>query len=72
MPTWLAVSMTAVLFSLKYALVDASLGRLIAMTVFGAICGIVAARKNWHHSAALSVFASLATILLNLVLGAYL
>jgi len=51
--TPLAIGLTAVLFSLKHALVDASLGRLLTLIAFGVICGVVAQRNSWRRSAAL-------------------
>jgi membrane protease YdiL (CAAX protease family) len=53
LPAPFAIGVTAVLFSLKHAFVDASLGRLLALIAFGAICGIVAQRNDWRRSAAL-------------------
>ncbi|HEX7433087.1 MAG TPA: CPBP family glutamic-type intramembrane protease [Anaerolineaceae bacterium] len=60
-PKWLADGLTAALFSFKQVLVDASLGRLLALTAFGVICGIVAAGKDWRQPAALHLFANTAT-----------
>jgi len=66
-----AIGLTAVLFSLKHALVDASLGRLLAIVAFGIVCGIVARRGNWNRSAALHIIvntvATIATIVMGLV-----
>lgn len=45
------LSLTAVLFSLKHAIVDASLGRLLLLTGFGIVVGIVAYRKGWESAA---------------------
>jgi membrane protease YdiL (CAAX protease family) len=59
----LAIGTTAVLFSLKHALVDASLGRLMALIAFGVITGIVAQAGSWRQSAALHmVVNTLATV----------
>jgi membrane protease YdiL (CAAX protease family) len=49
--TAVGVAVTAVCFSLKHALVDASLGRLLAITAAGAILGVVALRASWKVSA---------------------
>lgn len=43
--------LTAILFSLKHAIVDASLGRLLLLTGFGIVVGIVAHRKGWESAA---------------------
>jgi membrane protease YdiL (CAAX protease family) len=48
-----AIGLTAVLFSLKHVVVDASLGRFLTLVVFGVICGVVAQRSSWRRSAAL-------------------
>jgi membrane protease YdiL (CAAX protease family) len=48
-----AIGLTAVLFSLKHALVDAFLGRFLTLVAFGVICGVVAQRHSWRNSAAL-------------------
>jgi membrane protease YdiL (CAAX protease family) len=52
-PVPLAIGLTAILFSLKHTLVDASLGRFLTLIAFGAICGVVAQRTSWRRSAAL-------------------
>ena len=36
-----AIGLTAVLFSLKHAVVDASLRRFLTLVAFGVICGVV-------------------------------
>lgn len=69
LPKGLAIGLTAVLFSLKQVVVDASLGRLLALIAFGVICGIVAAGKDWRQSAALHLFANTATSMMDLVFG---
>jgi membrane protease YdiL (CAAX protease family) len=43
--------LTAFLFSLKHVIVDASLGRLLFLTFFGVVVGIIAYRKNWKSAA---------------------
>ncbi len=55
LPTPFAIGLTAILFSLKHTLVDASMGRLLTLIAFGVICGIVAQRSSWRHSAALHI-----------------
>ncbi|MHB1134900.1 MAG: CPBP family intramembrane glutamic endopeptidase [Chloroflexota bacterium] len=53
-----AIGLTAVFFSLKHAVVDASLGRFLTLVAFGVICGVVAQRTNWRRSAALHMVAN--------------
>jgi membrane protease YdiL (CAAX protease family) len=48
LPVPFAIGLTAVLFSLKHALVDASLGRFLTLIAFGIICGVVAQRNSWN------------------------
>jgi membrane protease YdiL (CAAX protease family) len=64
-----AIGLTAVLFSLKHALVDASLGRFLALVAFGVICGTVAQRKSWRHSAALHMVANTVATVIGLIFG---
>jgi membrane protease YdiL (CAAX protease family) len=62
-----ALAVTAVLFSVKHAIVDASLGRLLAITAGGLVLGIVAyraghgddRRDGWHASAVSHVVGNL-------------
>jgi len=61
--------LTAILFSLKHALVDASLGRFLALIAFGAICGVVAQRNGWRRSAALHMVANTILTIMGLVFG---
>lgn len=68
-PTPLAIGLTAILFSLKHALVDASLGRFLALIAFGVICGVAAQRSSWRGSAALHIVANMITTVLGLVFG---
>lgn len=64
------IAFAAVLFSLKHALVDASLGRLLNLTAFGVV-GVVASRTSWRASAVSHVaLNSLFTV--NVVIGAFL
>ena len=64
-----AIGLTAILFSFKHALVDASLGRFLTLMAFGIICGIVAQRSTWRSSAALHIFVNTASTLMGLTLG---
>lgn len=68
-PAWLAIGITAVLFSFKHVLVDASWGRFLTLTAFGIICGIAAKQKNWKSSAALHIFINTITTVMGLILG---
>jgi membrane protease YdiL (CAAX protease family) len=61
---------TAALFSLKHAIVDASLGRLLALTAFGLVLGALAARRGWRASALAHALANTAATLLALAAGA--
>ncbi len=69
LPTGLAIGLTAVLFSLKHAIVDASLGRLLALIAFGVICGVVAQRDSWRRSAALHMVANTVVTVIGLIVG---
>ena len=64
-----AIGLTAVLFSLKHALVDASLGRFLTLIAFGVICGVVAQRNSWRGSAALHLVANTILTVMGLILG---
>jgi membrane protease YdiL (CAAX protease family) len=65
----LAIGITAVCFSLKHVLVDASLGRVLTITALGIIFGISAHRKSWKASAALHIFINTLSSIMALVLG---
>jgi membrane protease YdiL (CAAX protease family) len=69
LPIPLAIGMTAVLFSLKHVLVDASLGRFLALIAFGAVCGVVAQRNSWRRSAALHMVANTIVSVIGLFFG---
>jgi membrane protease YdiL (CAAX protease family) len=69
LPAALAIGVTAILFSLKHALVDASLGRFLALIAFGVICGVVAQRSSWRRSAALHMVVNTITTIAGLILG---
>jgi membrane protease YdiL (CAAX protease family) len=64
-----AIGLTAVLFSLKHALVDASLGRFLTLVAFGVICGVVAQRNSWRRSAALHMVANTILTVMGLIFG---
>jgi membrane protease YdiL (CAAX protease family) len=64
-----AIGLTAVLFSLKHVLVDASLGRFLTLVTFGVICGIVAQRTSWRRSAALHLVANTVLTVASLIFG---
>lgn len=64
-----AIGLTAVLFSLKHALVDASLGRFLTLVAFGVICGVVAQRNSWRRSAALHMVANTVLTVMGLIFG---
>jgi membrane protease YdiL (CAAX protease family) len=67
LPIPLAIGLTAVLFSLKHAFVDASLGRFLTLIAFGVICGVVAQRNSWRRSAALHMVVNTITTVVGLV-----
>ena len=64
-----AIGLTAVLFSLKHAVVDASLGRFLTLVAFGVICGVVAQRDDWRRSAALHMVANTILTVMSLIFG---
>jgi membrane protease YdiL (CAAX protease family) len=66
-PWALAIGTTAVLFSLKHVVVDASWDRFLTLMAFGCICGIVARRNSWRSSAVLHLFVNTVTTLVGLV-----
>jgi len=51
----LAIGITAVCFSLKHVVVDASFGRALTLAALGIIFGMFAHRKGWRASAALHI-----------------
>lgn len=61
LPASVAIATTAILFSLKHVMVDASWGRFLTLVAFGAICGVVAHRHSWRSSAALHMIVNTAT-----------
>jgi membrane protease YdiL (CAAX protease family) len=69
LPGAVAIGMTAILFSLKHVVADASWGRFLTLVVFGIICGIVAQRHTWRSSAALHLVVNTATTVVGLALG---
>ena len=64
-----AIGLTAVLFSLKHAVVDASLGRFLTLVAVGVICGVVAQRNSWRSSAALHMVANTVLMVMGLIFG---
>ncbi len=70
LPAPVAIGLTALLFSLKHAVVDASLGRFLALIAFGAICGVVAQRDSWRRSAALHLVVNTIVTSIGLIFGA--
>lgn len=60
--------LSSALFSLKHAIVDASLGRLLTLTAFGLVMGALAARRGWRASAVAHAAANLAATALALAL----
>ena len=64
-----AIGLTAFLFSLKHALVDASLGRFLTLIAFGVICGVVAQHNSWRRSAALHIVANTVLTVMGLIFG---
>jgi membrane protease YdiL (CAAX protease family) len=65
----LAIGITAVCFSLKHVLVDASFGRALTITVLGIIFGMSAYRENWRTSAALHIIINTLSSITAIVLG---
>ncbi|CAN5507662.1 hypothetical protein BH09BAC6_BH09BAC6_33140 [soil metagenome] len=65
----MAIGITALLFSLKHVIVDASFGRFLTLLAFGIICGIVAQKKDWYASAAIHLFVNTATTIMGLIMG---
>jgi membrane protease YdiL (CAAX protease family) len=60
---------TALLFSLKHAIIDASLGRLLMLTVFGVVMGVLASRRGWRASALAHALANTVATIVALVLN---
>ena len=69
LPAPFAIGLTAVLFSLKHAFVDASLARFLALIAFGAICGLAAQRYSWKRSAALHMVVNTMVTIVGLIVG---
>lgn len=69
LPAPFAMGLTAFLFSLKHALVDASLARFLALIAFGAICGVAAQRCSWKRSAALHIVVNTMVTIAGLIVG---
>lgn len=60
---------TSVLFSLKHVVIDASLGRLLTITVFGIVMGVTASRHGWRASALAHALANTVATILGLILN---
>lgn len=69
LPVAWAIGTTAVMFSLKHVVVDASWGRFLTLVAFGCICGILAQRNSWRTSAALHLFVNTVTTVVALILS---
>jgi membrane protease YdiL (CAAX protease family) len=69
LPTPFAIGLTAILFSIKHVLVDASLGRFLALIAFGVMCGVVAQRNTWKRSAALHMVINTIATGIGLIFG---
>jgi len=69
LPGAVAIGVTAILFSFKHVVVDASWGRFLTLVAFGSICGIVAQRHTWRSSAALHLVVNTATTSVALAIG---
>lgn len=69
LPIPFAIGLTAVLFSLKHGIVDASLGRFLTLIAFGVICGVVAQRSSWRRSAALHMVVNTIVTVMGLIIG---
>jgi membrane protease YdiL (CAAX protease family) len=69
LPAPLAIGVTAIFFSLKHVIVDASWTRFLTLVAFGTICGIVARRHTWKSSAALHLVVNMATTAVSLAVG---
>jgi membrane protease YdiL (CAAX protease family) len=70
LPSSFAIAITAILFSFKHVLVDASWGRFLTLISFGIICGIVAKQDNWKRSASLHIFINTMATVMGLIMGA--
>ncbi len=68
-PGAMAIGTTAIVFSLKHVIVDASWGRFLTLVAFGSICGTLAQRHTWRSSAALHLVVNTATTAVALALG---
>ena len=69
LPGAVAIGVTAIFFSLKHVVVDASWGRFLTLVAFGGICGIVAQRHTWRSSAALHLVVNTTSTAVALALG---
>lgn len=64
----LGLLITSVLFSLKHVIIDASLGRLLTLTGFGIVMGVVAWRQGWRAAALAHALANTIATILGLIL----
>jgi membrane protease YdiL (CAAX protease family) len=60
---------TSLLFSLKHVLIDASLGRMLALTGFGLVMGLLALRHGWRAAALAHAIANTFATTLTLLLS---
>ncbi len=65
----LGITLTALLFSLKHAIVDGSLARLLSLMAFGLVMGWLANRLSWQASAGAHVLANLTATALALIIN---
>jgi membrane protease YdiL (CAAX protease family) len=63
------VLVSSVLFSLKHAIVDASLARLLALSAFGLVLGVLALRRGWRAAALAHALANTVATTLALLTG---
>lgn len=60
---------TSLLFSLKHVLIDASLGRMLALTGFGLVMELLALRHGWRAAALAHAIANTFATTLTLLLS---
>jgi len=65
------IGITALVFSLKHVIIDASMNRFLSVVVFGVVLGYLAHREDWHTSAALHLFINSISSVTILLLGKY-
>jgi hypothetical protein len=69
LPSAWAIATTAVLFSLKHVVVDASWDRFLTLVAFGCISGMVAHRNTWSSAAVVHLFVNTVTTVVGLIRG---